>query len=446
MATQRAKCTNFGNCTKADHGEIIDLMPGAPTICPICGRPLTILPSTRSGSPVGAILGLIVVLLIVAAFLMMHHTPSTSTGSGGQTASAGGSGDTSTAPPVVNPGDALMYYERSDGPWLKPVTDAFNKQHTGQPQIVMDYRGSRDGKQDILYGKGQPVIWNPADTYWVDKLNQDWTNPKVGKHDHPIIDDSRTIVTTRYVFVMWKDRATVFTAAMREPQYRGKTWQLLYDVATKGWASIGGDASWGKLKFAQSDPTKSNGGQTTLVLMYYEYLQSHPGVEPSSPGFVNFMRTIEGCVVQFVDTTSKSIGVMTAQGESGCDMAVIYEQNAVAAIDKGTTDIEVVYPAPTMEIDFPAAIVNAPWVTSDESTLARSYVDFLLTRDNQAQAAQLGFRPALDDLHSAVDDAFSTGARADAGLNTDPPTIVHPVDTTRVDDLLYQWYKLFGHG
>ena len=74
-------------------------------------------------------------------------------------------------PAPAAPGDALMYFERSDEKWLQQAADDFNKQNPGTARIILDYRGSREGKQDILYGKGHPVIWNPADTYWVDKLN-----------------------------------------------------------------------------------------------------------------------------------------------------------------------------------------------------------------------------------------------------------------------------------
>ena len=337
-----------------------------------------------------------------------------------------------------------MYFERSDEKWLKSNADAFNQQNPNSPKIVLDYRGSRDGKQDILYGKGQPVLWNPADTYWVDKLNQDWKS--VGKHTDDATGDSRTILSTRFVLVMWQDRAQVFTAAMRTPHYRGMTWLLLSDLATKGWQAVGGPASWGKLKLAQSDPIKSNGGQTTLALMFNEYAKTHPGVTPASPAFLAFMRGIEGSVVKFEDTTSKGLESMVNGGEGQYDMTVAYEVNAVSAVDKGTANIQVVYPDPTVEVDFPAATLKAPWVTSDETALAGKFVDFLLTRDVQQQAVTAGFRPGLSDMRSAVDDAFSQGPRAKAGLQSDPATVVRPVSTRDIDGLLYQWYKIYGNG
>lgn len=456
MATQRYKCTNFGNCAKADSAEFIDIPDGGNPLCPICSKPLTLVPTGGRRSPIGAIVALL--LLGLLAFGAWKLLAGRKAGPGGPGPGAGsatlpapppagtGVDPGATAPPVVNAGDALMYFERSDEKWLRQASEEFNQQNPGSQRIVLDYRGSREGKQDILYGKGQPVLWNPADLYWVDKLNLDWKNPAVGKHTSDAISDSRTILTTRYVLVMWQDRAKVFTAAMQRAEFRGKTWQLLETIATRGWAAVGGPASWGKLKLAQSDPVKSNGGMTTLALMFAEYGKTHPGATPSSAGFLSFMRGIEGAVPAFPETTSKGLEAMLKGGRGQYDMAVSYEVNSIAAVDKGQTDIAVVYPDPTVEVDFPAAVIQAPWVTADRARMAGKFVDYLLTRDVQKRAIDSGFRPALSDMRSDVDNALSSGARASAGFQLDPPTVVRPVGTRVIDDLLYQWYKIYGSG
>ena len=48
-------------------------------------------------------------------------------------------------------------------------------------------------------------------------------------------------------------------------------------------------------------------------------------------------------MVKFEDTTSKGLESMINGGESQYDMTVAYEVNAVSAVDKGTTNIQVVY-------------------------------------------------------------------------------------------------------
>ncbi|MEO7718035.1 MAG: substrate-binding domain-containing protein [Capsulimonas sp.] len=457
MAAMRGKCTNFGNCQKADSGEFIDLPPGSDPVCPICGRPLNMIASAGGGrpSPIPLIIGVLVLFLL--GYLVVHfiqgrgkkpQTASTST-MGTNTSNGGsnfGGTPAATSAPAVKPGDALMYYERSAESWLRPAADEFNAQHSGQPQIVLDYRGSREGKQDILYGQGKPVIWNPADTYWADKLNLDWRNPKVGKHSEDVVDESKTILSTRLVIVAWDDRAKVLSAAMNRAEYRGKTWLLMHDIATQGWSKIGGQASWGKLKLAQTDPTKSNSGQAAVVLMFAEYSKSHPGVTPSSPSFLSFMRGVEGSVPKFETTTSKALDALVKGSRDQYDAAIAYETNALAAVDGGNTDIRILYPSPTVPIDLPAAIIKADWVDNGEAQLAKQFVDFLLTRDIQKKAIAQGFRPALPDMRADVDNAFSSGARGDAGFVLDPPTVTRPVSTRVIDDILYQWYKIYGGG
>ena len=451
MPAMRGKCTNFGNCQKADSQEYIDVPPGAAPICPVCQHQLTLVPAARSGSPVGAIVAVVVILLLAGILFKMFGghkstgSPVASAVSAGPAAADFGSAPAAGAQgdPPVHPGDALMYFERSDEKWLRAAADDFNKQHAAQPQIVLDFRGSREGKQDILYGRGKPVIWNPADTYWVDKLNMDWRNPTVGKHAEDVVGDSKTILSTRLVLVFWDDRAKVLSSAMNGPNYRGKTWQLLYDIATQGWSKAGGPSSWGKLKLAQTDPTKSNSGQSALALMFAEYTKSNPGAAPSSAGFMKFMKGVEGSVPHFDETTSKSLETMLKGSHDDIDGAVCYETNALAAVD-GHKDIRIVYPSPTVAINFPAAVIKASWVDAGETQLANEFIDYLLTSDVQKQALQYGFRPALTDMRSDVDNAFSSGDRGAAGFTLDPTTVDRPVSTRIVDDLLFQWYKTYG--
>jgi ABC-type sulfate transport system substrate-binding protein len=180
--------------------------------------------------------------------------------------------------------------------------------------------------------------------------------------------------------------------------------------------------------------------------MFAEYSKSHPGVTPSSPSFLSFMRGVEGSVPKFETTTSKALDALVKGSRDQYDAAIAYETNALAAVDGGSTDIRILYPSPTVPIDLPAAIIKADWVDDGETQLAKQFVDYLLTRDVQKKAIEQGFRPALTDMRADVDNAFSSGARGDAGFVLDPPTVTRPVSTRVIDDILYQWYKIYGGG
>lgn len=354
-------------------------------------------------------------------------------------------GDRRDSRAPAEPGDILFYYERSAKKWLESAISDFNEEHQGRWRVVLEAYGSRDGKQNILYGRGRPVIWNPADAYWPDKLEMDWRNPRVGGHTSNVIRRTEIILTTRLTLLMWEDRAQAFRAAMRLPEYRGKTWKLLYDLATKGWSSIGAPPSWGKLKLMQSNPVESNSGMTALALMFREYRGENASMRPSEPGFLRFMRNIQDTVVAFDSTTSKTMDSFLRGGPQQADIAVVYEANAISALDRGETSVRVIYPEPTVNVEFPAAILQGDWVTSRQTEGANALVDYLLQPKVQRRAMeQSGLRPVLPELRGEVDNALSSGSRADKGLALDVQTVVRPVSTRIVDELLYQWHKSYG--
>jgi ABC-type Fe3+ transport system substrate-binding protein len=243
---------------------------------------------------------------------------------------------------------------------------------------------------------------------------------------------------------MWDDRARVFQAAMQRPEYKGRTWNLVRTIATRGWAAVGGPGAWGKLKLMQSDPTKSNSGQSALALIFAEYRRDHPSATATDPGFARFMQDIQGQVGSFGDTTSKVMEAFINGGPDSADMAVVYETNALTAVDKGASNVRVVYPEPTLVQEYPAAILAAPWVTPEKAEVAREYVRYLLRPEVQKRAVEYGLRPALLELRGAVDTAFASGNRAQAGFKLDTQTVIRPVSTVIMDGVLYQWYKRYG--
>ena len=64
-----AKCHNYSGCIKAYRGEIIELEPGVPLVCPECSKPMTIATSAGSGLIKGGVLiGVLAALVGAAAY------------------------------------------------------------------------------------------------------------------------------------------------------------------------------------------------------------------------------------------------------------------------------------------------------------------------------------------------------------------------------------------
>jgi phosphate transport system substrate-binding protein len=72
VATRQGKCTNFGNCEKADKREIIPVPQGADFSCPECGRDLTEVGATTSRNNNALFGGLILAVLLLAAFVTLR--------------------------------------------------------------------------------------------------------------------------------------------------------------------------------------------------------------------------------------------------------------------------------------------------------------------------------------------------------------------------------------
>ena len=461
MAYRQFKCTNTGFCRKADTGEIISSSAIGEVFCPECGKELVSLemgapasgarkiplPLILGGVGAAAVAGL--ALYFGPQLLRGGKTGSAATVRASPTAApASGQASASPAVPVVVSGDTpalnakvFFLYEKSLQKWIEPLRDQINAASKGRGELSVDYRGSRDGFRDILDGKSQPVLWNPADIYWTEKLRQAWRDPKYGGRSGDIISDApAVIVTSRLVLVMRPDRAQVFGVTSRRPEYRNQTWKLLYDLATKGWGPMGGSESWGKLRLAHSNPLESNSGAQTLALMFAEYKREHPGARPSSPEFQQFMGVIEKSVVKFQDTTSNVLKDLTS---GKADIAIAYEQNAVAKADEGE-DIRFLYPSPTVLIRFPAVVLNAPWVTPEQAKDGQKVIDYLLSADAQKQLIERGFRPSRNDLRSEVDRQLNAGKRADAGFLMSPAALDAAADVATLNDLQFQWAAQFG--
>jgi ABC-type Fe3+ transport system substrate-binding protein len=349
-----------------------------------------------------------------------------------------------TPAPVIaadrKPADVLMLYEGGAKGWLEPAADDFNKQHQGQGRILLTPLGSRDSRDQILYDKQQihPVVWTPADSYWVDKLQMDAANPNLPSKSGATVYGGKPLLETTLVLLMQEDRAKVFEAAMQKPEYKGHTWKLLQDIATNGWASVGGSADWGKLKWIQSSPTESNSAMTALALMYKEYARYHPGKDINSPDFQKEMTDIEGQVNTLTATTSESLKELE-DNPSKYDMAVVYESDAARALDAGAKGLHVVYPVPTAHIVLPAAIVKASWVSDKQAQLGQAFIAYLLRDDVQERALKQGYRLVNSSLQAKEDAAYSTPERQASGLVGEPNTQDSDTDTKTKEGLIYNW-------
>ena len=79
------------------------------------------------------------------------------------------------------------------------------------------------------------------------------------------------------VYVMWEDRYNAFKAKYQELNF--KTIAQALEEPT-GWAAIASKPEWGLFTFGHTNPTQSNSGLMTLVLMAFDYYDAARGLKP----------------------------------------------------------------------------------------------------------------------------------------------------------------------
>jgi hypothetical protein len=239
------------------------------------------------------------------------------------------------------------------------------------------------------------------------------------------------MVTTPLVLVAWRERADVLWGSAPGADL----WQQLHDVLTDpaGWNNYG-RPEWGYVKFGHTDPLRSNSGFMTILLMAYSYFGKTSGLSAaevlSDTGFQAWFLETEGTISSFGESTGTYMRDMVAYGPSQYDLVAVYEATAIeqAANAVGRYgELRIYYPPATVLSDHPFCVLQGEWVSAQEASAARLFMDFLSSRPMQSLALlKYGFRPT--DTSLVLDQPESPFARYAAnGLSSSlPPQVEVP--------------------
>jgi ABC-type Fe3+ transport system substrate-binding protein len=252
----------------------------------------------------------------------------------------------------------------------------------------------------------------------------------------------RSVVNTPLVLVAWRERAD----ALWGDNPNGRMWQRLHDalVDPTGWAGYD-HPEWGYIKFGHTDPSRSNSGLMTILLMSYGYLGKTEGLTSndilSNSDFNRWFAEMEGTISEFGSSTGTYMRDIVTYGPSKYDLVAVYESSAIEQAENAVGrygELGVYYPPATVMSDHPFCVIKADWVSSDKTKAAELFVDYLLSRPVQEKALVYGFRPAeptiaLDQPGSPFNQLAANGIRFDL-----PPEVeVPPGDV--LDTLLRFW-------
>ncbi len=352
------------------------------------------------------------------------------------------------AAPVRQPVVLTIWYGSEKKEWLDAARQRFlasNPSVNGRPiQIQLQSLGSREIAERLLNqdwrGAAPPTVVSPASALWLDALNA------------PIVragaDAPRSLVLSPLVLVGWEQRAQALW-----PRGPADFWKDLQAALANdaGWQALGGQQSWGLVKFGHTSPLSSNSGAQALILLAYGFYGKSSGLSAAdvgNPALASWLRPVEAAVPSFSDSTAALMDDIVRAGPAKYDFGVVYEnlalQNMDAARQRQGQALHIYYPPATILSDHPYALVDGAWVQADERAAAARFRDYLLGREAQQLALRYGFRPAdpgVSIADASPDNPFgkyaANGASATIGAQAETP----PADV--LNGLLGLWQSKF---
>lgn len=323
--------------------------------------------------------------------------------------------------------------------WLEWAAKEFANTDAGKKvRVNLIPMGSLEGAQALIAGDQRINVWSPAASLYKDSFVQDWTL----KYSKPPILKEESLALTPMVFIMWDERYQAFTK---------KYGTLSFDTIAKalqeptGWQAIAGKPEWGLFKFGHTNPSSSNSGLVTLMLMAYDHTQKTKNLSAADVVDAKFqaqLGTIEKAV-SLSDSTGTMMREMVLKGPSAYDALFAYESVAIDYLKSAAGrwgELHVIYPRLNMWNDNPYYIIDATWSTPDQRKAAEVFLEFLMSERVQRQALVHGFRPGNTNVPVIFPESpFVTYQRF--GLRNDIGTICENPKGDVINNLLASWQR-----
>jgi Ca-activated chloride channel homolog len=313
--------------------------------------------------------------------------------------------------------DLLFTYGSEKEEWVRTATTAFHQQKAKiasgkQIRVTAVAKGSGECIDELIAGTTQAHITSPASSAFIKLGNAQWR----AKKGEDLIGTTENLVLSPVVIAMWKPMAET----LGWPE-KPVGWSDILALAAEpqGWSSRG-MPQWGRFKFGHTHPQFSNSGLISLFAEVYAATGKRAGItleDVARPETARFVSSIESSVVHYGSSTGFFGRKMFANGPGYVSAAVLYENMVIESYshaEKLAFPLVAIYPREgTFWSDHPAGVVQREWVTPEHREAAKVYLAFLLAREQQQIALQLGFRPALADvpLASPIDAAHGVNPR-----------------------------------
>ena len=344
---------------------------------------------------------------------------------------------------TANPIEVSILYSTEKEAWLQEVIDDFDSQINGRPiKLTLKKMGSRELYKAVVDGAEQPDLISPASSLQISLLVDE--SAKLSGLPAVNATNCRSVVSTPLVLVAWQARADALGwLNSNDPDM----WERLHDavVDQAGWSAYG-QPNWGFVKFAHTDPRKSNSGLLAVLLITYDYFNKSTGLTATDINSRDYEQWFSD-MADFTtvgESTDTFVEEIIAFGPSKYDMVAIYEASAIKLAQNAADrhgELGIYYPPTTILSDHPFCILQTAWVTPEKAEAAQRFVDHLLSRPSQEKALALGFRPA-DSSISLTSPGSPFNSYVENGIQVNlPPEVEVPAGDV-LETLLRFWDRV----
>jgi len=262
-------------------------------------------------------------------------------------------------------------------------------------QVKAFHVNSGDSMEDLKSGKIKPDMWSPGDESWLQLAAAHWRDVK----QKTLYDGYEPLVNIPLVIAMWEPMARVLG-------YPGPIgWKDIAKLAasSEGWTAWG-HPEWGKFRWGHAHPD-ANSGFLTILSEVYAALGKTEGItvdDLKDQSVLSFLKEFEGAVEHYGLSNTWIDDLMRLRGPAYLSATVQYENTIIESNAKYRNKpfkIVAIYPT---EGNFwtrhPVVILKEEWVSPEKQEACRVFLDFLLSRQAQQRAMEMGLRPISKDI------------------------------------------------
>lgn len=331
----------------------------------------------------------------------------------------------------------VLYTSEKKG-WINSVApefpDWFAERNPGKNvRLQFEVLGTRTSMLSVLSGESKPAVWSPAATVWVPLFDWTWTR----KFGSSILDSDqvKSLVASPIIIGTWQ--------SFKE-ENNFTSWADLYTLADE------------ELKLAHTSAQESNSGYMAVLLE----ITAASGKNPDEIDLADLQNTDIQAWLEKVEAKAVLYGTSTGflakqavqLGPSAINVIILYENLIIEtardgeALSKWDDDLVAVYPEEgTLWSDHPYVILNASWVSPEETFAAEEFETYLLSKEIQIQSVPFGFRPGNTtlvndaEIISEMEEIFKP--ENGVSLNLTIPRFDVPTDGEVLDKVPDLWLK-----